>query len=110
MTNEDRITMGDLTAMSLSELTSLQKKVEKAIEKQKSRDKKKALAAIEAKAREMGYSLNELTDGKPTRGTKGAPKYVNPDDPEQTWTGRGRRPVWVLDALQAGKSLDDLSL
>lgn len=111
MANEDRITMGDLSAMSLSELTSLQKRVAKAIEKQKTLDKKKAMAALEAKAREMGYSLNELTGGKGgASGSKGAPKYANPENPAQTWTGRGRRPVWVLDAIKAGKSLDDLAI
>jgi len=102
--------MGDLTAMSLPELQSLQKKVAKAIEKQQSRDRKKALAAIEATARDLGYSLSELTGGKKASGSKGMPKYANPANPEQTWTGKGRRPAWVNEALQSGKNLDDLAI
>ena len=27
-----------------------------------------------------------------------APKYRNPKDPSQTWTGRGRRPTWIVEA------------
>ena len=36
------------------------------------------------------------------------PKYRNPDDPSQTWSGRGRRPRWVVQSLEAGRTLDDL--
>ncbi|MDQ2094480.1 H-NS histone family protein [Rhodalgimonas zhirmunskyi] len=110
MTNEERITMGDLTSMSLTELQSLQKKVAKAIEKQENRDRKKALAALEATARDLGYSLSELTGGKKAPGSKGAPKYANPENPEQTWTGKGRRPAWVNEALQSGKSLEEMAI
>ena len=37
-----------------------------------------------------------------------APKFQNPAEPSQTWSGRGRQPLWVTRALQAGKNLDDL--
>jgi DNA-binding protein H-NS len=38
-------------------------------------------------------------------GKKVAPKYRNPANPEQTWTGRGVSPAWV-QALKASGSLD----
>jgi len=37
-------------------------------------------------------------------------KYRNPNDPSQTWTGTGRKPVWVLSQLSAGKQLADLAV
>ncbi|WP_425415751.1 H-NS family nucleoid-associated regulatory protein [Paracoccus chinensis] len=30
-------------------------------------------------------------------------------NPEQTWSGRGRRPQWINEALEAGRTLDDLT-
>ena len=42
--------------------------------------------------------------------TKGAAKYANPANPEQTWTGRGRKPNWVIEALDNGKSIEDLAI
>jgi DNA-binding protein H-NS len=39
-----------------------------------------------------------------------APKYRNPADPEQTWSGRGKRPRWFSDALKAGKKEKDLAI
>jgi hypothetical protein len=35
-------------------------------------------------------------------------RYRNPDDPLQTWTGRGKQPRWVADWAQGGKPLDAL--
>jgi len=107
--------MTDLETMSLSELKSLNKKVIKAISSFEARERNKALAALEAKAKEMGFSLSELTGASKKLGAKGlrvagVAKYANPADATQTWTGKGRRPDWARAALAAGKSLDDLAI
>ncbi len=103
--------MANLNNMSLDDLKKLKKDVDRAIETYREREKLAALAEVEALAREKGYSLPELmkTTGKKTRST-GLPKYANPADPTQTWTGRGRRPGWIEEALSAGKSLEDMKI
>ena len=35
------------------------------------------------------------------------PKYFNPDQPSETWAGRGKRPRWVVAQLKSGKRIDD---
>jgi DNA-binding protein H-NS len=35
------------------------------------------------------------------------PKYCNPEDPSETWTGRGRQPRWVRMQLGLGNRLED---
>lgn len=101
----------DIDNLSLKELKDLQSKVAKAISGYEDRQKKDALAKLEEKAREMGFSLAELTgvSGKKKRSVS-APKYANPANPADTWTGRGRKPKWMLDALAAGKSPEDLAI
>jgi DNA-binding protein H-NS len=42
-----------------------------------------------------------------SRGQSVAPKYRNPDNPTQTWAGRGLKPRWMTDALAAGRKMDD---
>jgi len=42
-----------------------------------------------------------------TTGRKIAAKYRNPDNHEQTWTGRGQSPLWIRGRLEAGASKDD---
>jgi DNA-binding protein H-NS len=36
------------------------------------------------------------------------PKYRNPVNPEETWSGRGKQPRWVAAALRAGHHLEEL--
>ncbi len=104
--------MNDLDNLTLRELHELRAKVDRAISSFEERKRREALSAVEAAAREHGFSLNELTGAKlpSRRGGKVAPKYANPQNAEQTWTGRGRRPQWVQEALASGKSLNDLAI
>lgn len=53
------------------------------------------------------FSLEEILEAKPARKPV-LPKYRNPNDPGQTWTGRGRRPRWVEDCMANGMDLADL--
>ncbi|MGS4945736.1 H-NS histone family protein [Meridianimarinicoccus sp. RP-17] len=99
----------DLTSMSLEDLKSLRTKVNRAIDTFEDRRRKEALAAADAKAREFGFSISELLDS----GKKGAPpprppKYRHPENPDLTWTGRGRQPQWFKDAVEAGTDPDEL--
>ncbi len=97
----------DLDALSLDELKKLRKDVNKAVENYESRRKQDARAAVEATAREMGYSLSELTDGSSKSGKTPRPaKYAHPENPSLTWSGRGRQPKWIKEALEDGTSLD----
>jgi DNA-binding protein H-NS len=45
---------------------------------------------------------------KTTAGSKVAPKYR--DSEGNTWAGRGKRPVWLRDALAAGRKLEDFAV
>ena len=45
--------------------------------------------------------------GRPPPVKRIPPKYRNPDNPQQTWTGRGNAPHWVKEFLAAGGDLDD---
>ena len=38
------------------------------------------------------------------------PKYQNPDRPGETWSGRGKQPLWLAAHLKAGKAIDDFRI
>lgn len=101
----------DLEALSLPELKKMEKDVAKAISTFEDRQKAEARAKVEALARDLGYSLAELvgTQAKTSR-TPVAAKYRHPENPALTWSGRGRKPQWFVDALTAGKTADDLEV
>lgn len=101
----------DLNTMSLKELRDLQTQLSKAIASFEDRKKKIALAELEEKARELGFSLAELTGTAVAR--KRAPasaKYANPADASDTWSGRGRKPRWFDAALKSGKQPEDMAI
>jgi len=101
----------DLEKLSLKELKELQTKVAKEIANFETRKKKEALLELEEKAKELGFSLAELTGAATVRKrTPAVAKYANPADVADTWSGRGRKPRWFVAALTAGKSPDDLSI
>jgi len=45
-----------------------------------------------------------------TAGTSVAPKYRNPDNPAETWAGRGLKPRWLTAAMKGGKKLEDFAI
>jgi DNA-binding protein H-NS len=101
----------DLESLSFEELQSLSKDVSKAIAGFEKRKKKQALDEMKAVAEKHGLTFSDVVGGaSKVSGAKGAPKYANPDKIRQTWTGKGRKPNWVIAALEAGKSLADLAI
>jgi DNA-binding protein H-NS len=38
------------------------------------------------------------------------PKFRNPDDPSETWAGRGKQPRWFAKQLRSGKKVDDFRI
>jgi len=75
----------------------------------KLRDKIHALIKAEGFSFEDVFGQGRGGKGRRVGGTV-APKYRNPADPEQTWSGRGKRPRWFNDALKAGKKEKDLAI
>ena len=100
----------NLDKMTLEELQDLQKKVNAAVKNYGERQRVEAHAKLEAMAKEMGYSLSEFTGGKKAKASAAAPKYVHPENPGKTWSGRGRQPKWFKDAIESGSTAEDLAI
>ena len=103
----------NLKTLSVEELKSLQKSIVDEIDSRGKEERQKLVQEFRDKAKAMGISLEELLNehkGKVRATGKVAAKYANPANPEQTWTGRGKRPLWVGECLANGKTLDDLKV
>lgn len=102
----------NLEKMSRKELIQLGEQVEKALKSAEKRERQEALKAAEKAAAEFGFSLSELSPGAQSapKGQKAKAKYRNPANTDQTWTGRGRKPQWVHDALNSGADIADLEI
>ena len=88
-----------LEKMSLKELSTLQIRVAQAIAEKRISERSEMRAKMEEMAKASGFNVAELFGGRKAKnGSKGVPKYRNPKDHAQTWTGRGRRPLWMTSA------------
>jgi DNA-binding protein H-NS len=107
----------DLKSMSRVELENLMKEVQRAIKDAEVRDRQAAIEAAKKAAAEYGFSLSELAGDKSDSGksrgkggTKSAPKYANPADKSQTWTGKGRQPNWYRLEIEKGTDPDSMKI
>ncbi len=112
----------DVNGLSAKELTSLIAKAEKLQTRLASRPKATAMRArIDKYVKDHGYTIAELY-GLPANTSaakapsskragrklgKVAAKYRNPDNPQETWTGRGRQPRWMAALVAKGKAQKD---
>ena len=94
------------------DLKSLQKEIAKAVASFEDCQKAEACAKVEALAKELGYNLADLigTESARTPRAPAAAKYRHPENPGLTWSGRGRKPLWFIAAIDAGKSPEDLAI
>ena len=101
----------NLEMLSLKELKDLQDKVTIAIFDFEKRKKAETLAELKALAESKGFSLDELMDvSKDKKKKPVAAKYADPEHSERTWSGRGRKPNWLVAALESGRSIEDFAL
>jgi len=122
----------DLSSLSSDELKDLSRHIAKEIRIRTVKEAKEAERAAVQKTKELFLQMRDLaakhgmsvedvlasggrvrrrrgTGPAPTK-TKSPPKYRNPDDPEKTWTGKGRKPGWIVKALEKGKKLKDFEI
>jgi DNA-binding protein H-NS len=116
----------DINALSAKELENL---ISKAKKRKTTLNKRKPVNQVRKKlaqlAKNEGYSLDELFGAgaagsagtRTTRGTatkktrksigKVPPKYRDPSNPENTWTGRGKQPRWLAAYTGEGRNLEE---
>jgi len=116
----------DLEGLSAKQLEAV---IARAKKRQDALSKRKPIATVRRKliamAKADGYTIAELfgddantapapaakrATRKSTKGRtlgKVAPKYRNPDNPKETWSGRGMQPRWLAEQVRRGKSAAD---
>ncbi len=97
---------------TLQELIQQRDELNARIEAMQQELRAQILAEIKATMREYDLRIEDLTSaGKSAKSdrVKAAAKYRDPVT-QQTWSGRGKRPNWINEALASGKSMDEFSV
>ncbi|ENU22226.1 hypothetical protein F993_03119 [Acinetobacter proteolyticus] len=102
----------DISDLSVEDLKRLQAEAEALIASKKDQAIEDAYNQIIAIADAIGYSVEELLEvgeQKRKKTTRKAvePRYRNKSNAEETWTGRGKQPRWLVAELEKGAKLED---
>jgi len=98
---------------TLKELLAKKEELEQQIAETRKKELAVAIAKVRALVEEHELTAEDIFGGKKAAGkvkvtdkrSAVPPKFRNPQDATQTWTGRGKSPLWV-QALKAAGQLD----
>lgn len=106
-----------LDKMSVKELNDLDGKIKKVLVSAREREKATIKQKLDAIIEHAGMDISDIAElygiGRSRgarKGTKVAPKYRNPDNKTETWTGRGRQPRWLTAKLSKGGKITDFAI
>lgn len=99
----------DYSKLSENELNEMIKQAEEILHIKKDHRRQEVIKQI----KELAASINvlvEIVDPRKKqssrKGIKVPPKYQNPNNPSQQWTGRGMKPKWLKALLDQGNNVD----
>jgi DNA-binding protein H-NS len=102
------MTPDDLKQMSIDELWALHLEITAVLARKISAEK----AQLEQRLHQL--QSNDTLSGRLPRERRPYPqvfpKYRNPEEPSETWAGRGKQPRWLTAQLRSGKKLDDFRI
>lgn len=107
--------MVDLSNQTVEELNNLIEEAKKQIEVTKITELDNAYLSITGTAEKLGVSVEDILahgekrklNKKKTEKAKVEPRYRNKDNHEETWTGRGKQPRWLVAKIENGAALED---
>lgn len=102
----------DISHLSVDELKKLTDEAEVLIASKKEQALNDAYDSILKIAEDAGLSLEELVErgNKTSKSVARKPvatRYRNPDNADETWTGRGKQPRWLAAKIAAGAKIED---
>ena len=103
--------MPDISNLSVEELKKLQIEAEVLIASKKDQAIEDAYTPILAIAENLGLSIEQILEfgtskRKKTTRKSVEPRYRSKANPEDTWTGRGKQPRWLVAELEKGAKLE----
>jgi DNA-binding protein H-NS len=99
-----------LKTMSLDKLVKLKDQIEAALASKVTEQRRALESELSKLGRFSGGPGRPKSFGR--SGVRGAvaPKYRNPDNPSETWAGRGLKPRWLAAAIKEGKKIEDFAI
>lgn len=103
----------DFDALSIDQMNELEANLKKFRESRKRQHLIDAKKEFQTIANSYGFTIEEIVAqkiGKVAAAKTVEAKYRDPEVGSRTWTGRGKKPLWVQAAQDSGISLDEMRI
>lgn len=94
-------------------MQALARDIEQEVIARREADRERVLAQMRELAGSLGMTLEDLLKQERGRERARVPatsvRFRHPENNALTWSGRGKRPQWIVEWLASGRTLDDLS-
>ena len=101
-------------AMSIDEMWQLHEEISAVLSIRLTSEKRELEKRLAQLRRETQMRQSESADSQAKNAPRERrayprvfPKYRNPNEPSETWSGRGKQPRWLTAALKTGHTLDE---
>jgi DNA-binding protein H-NS len=106
----------DIDAMSTDEMWQLHVEIGQLLSVRLTSEKRELEKRLERLRRETEMPQTKAavagqnTHRERRRYPRVLPKYQNPNEPSETWSGRGKQPRWLTAALKTGHTIEDFAI
>jgi DNA-binding protein H-NS len=105
----------NLDAMSIDEMWQLHEEISQVLSARLTSEKRQLEKRLTQLRREKEMRQPEPADAHSSKGgprerrkyPRVFPKYQNPNEPSETWSGRGKQPRWLAAALKTGHTIEE---
>jgi DNA-binding protein H-NS len=97
--------IAELKSMSVDDLWSLHEQVDSILSSKLLQEKQR----LERRLRQIQHRTASRSNARRPYPPV-YPKYRNPNQPSETWAGRGKQPGWLRAQLRSGKKLDEFRI
>lgn len=97
-----------LEKMDLDDLWDLHQRIIAVLDRKLETEKRRLQDQLDELGRKFGGSPKDIPQRRPY--PKVEPKFRNPNDPSETWSGRGKTPRWMTEMIADGRSVDEFRI
>ena len=97
-----------LAKMSLDQLWHLHEQIIHLLDRKLQQEAGKLQRRLDELGRKFGGAPDDIPQRRPYPKVK--PKFRNPEDPSETWSGRGKQPRWISELLVSGRNLEEFRI
>lgn len=99
----------DLERMDLDDLWDLHQRIIPILDRKLESEKRKLQEQLDELHRKSGRAPADVAQRRRPY-PKVEQRFRNPDNPSETWSGRGKTPQWLTQLLAAGRDRDEFKI